>query len=467
MSSAHRIGYIIGRLYRIVSLRSFICALVTIGLTACAQQVLDSNSDNKGDAAEARFTLAVIPDTQNYMDYTHQSSAGFALDAADLFIEQMRYIAANGVSQGGDIVFVAAVGDVWQHQSKVVDDAHVARGVGANQKLPRQLKAYLGPKAETRSFEVPKAIEGYRIISEAGLPFGVAPGNHDYDAMWSVADFKADLSGISEELRGVVKMLGTLHVGGLDNFRSAFGADTNFFAGKPWYVANYNGGTSSAQTFSAGGYQFLHLALEMQPGDEVIAWAESVLAKYPGVPTIISTHDYLNTDGERVANPLVDLAAADPDGNNGPQQMWDKLFSQHDQIFLVLCGHQHGQNHRIDDNINGLPVYQVLADYQDRGQVGVDAGAPLDPLRQKPVGIGDGWLRLMRFDLNGDAPKVTVQTYSTYYKNFSFEEPEYADWYKHIEQPRMSDEDFYQADDFVLSLEGFHQRFHAAKAVNR
>ena len=67
------------------------------------------------------FVLAVIPDTQNYVDFRHQRATDFKFDAADLFIEQMRFVAANAVGNGGDIAFVASVGDVWQHQSIDMD----------------------------------------------------------------------------------------------------------------------------------------------------------------------------------------------------------------------------------------------------------------------------------------------------------------------------------------------------------
>ena len=73
------------------------------------------------------FTIAVIPDTQNYLDHTHQKAEGFPFDASVQFLEQMRFVAANLESAGGDIAFVTSVGDVWQHQTKPVDPAHAAR----------------------------------------------------------------------------------------------------------------------------------------------------------------------------------------------------------------------------------------------------------------------------------------------------------------------------------------------------
>ena len=76
-----------------------------------------------------------------------------------------------------------------------------------------------------------------------------------------------------------------------------------------------------------------------------------------------------------------------------------------------------------------------------------------------PVGIGDGWMRFMTFDLSGETPVIKVRTYSTYYKKFSGETPEYAAWYRKVEQPKMSDQEFLAADDFTIRLEDFRQRF--------
>src|SRR3546814_5978912 len=88
--------------------------------------------------------------------------------------------------------------------------------------------------------------------------------------------------------------------------------------------------------------------------------------------------------------------------------LWQKLILPNDQIFMVLSGHQHGQSRRIDKNAAGHMVYQILADYQDRGQ----ALAMLAP-DAKPAALGDGWLRLMRFDLSAAVPTIAVSTYST------------------------------------------------------
>ncbi|MCG3084601.1 hypothetical protein, partial [Anoxybacillus sp. LAT27] len=88
-----------------------------------------------------------------------------------------------------------------------------------------------------------------------------------------------------------------------------------------------------------GGLRFLHIGLQFDAPDASLEWAAQVIRDHPGLPTIIATHDYMNNRAERRPNPLLDANSLDP-GDNSPQEVWDKLISKHDQIFLVLCGHQ-------------------------------------------------------------------------------------------------------------------------------
>lgn len=397
-------------------------------------------------APATTFTIAAIPDTQNYLDYSHQTAAGFPFDANQLFLAQLRYVERNLKSQGGDIAFVTALGDVWQHATLEIDPAHVARGFKST---PNPATAAMGllPTAKALSVEIPMAKRGYELIA-GKTPFSVVPGNHDYDATWTDANHPPSAVGAATTSRGV------LHVGGLNNFKSAFSNQSAFFKGQTWYVASHDDGADSAQIFVAGGYRFLHIGLQFDAPSASLEWAASVIKRFPGLPTILSTHDFLNTAGQRLANPIIDNSVVDPQ-DNSPQMVWDKLISQHDQIFLVLCGHEHGQAFRSDPNHYGHLVYQVLSDYQDRGQTA--SGAPTKA-GAKPH-VGDGWLRLMRFDMGPETPVVRVRTYSTYYQTFSADLPEYAQWYKPVEQPTFSDEKFAAADDFVIELKDFRARF--------
>ena len=391
---------------------------------------------------EESFTIIMLPDTQNMVHFQRQKTEGFAIDSSDIFADQMQYIADNAVANGGDVVFVAAVGDVWQHVSGGSDPGHLARGVKPE---PDTIHRVVNREG-TLNHEIPAAKEGYTTVSDAGIPFGVAPGNHDYDAWWQVAGSEPGANGRYPA-----------HYGGLNNFRMVFGSDGQFFKDKDWYVDSFRGGANSAQVFSGGGFQFLHLALEMHSGPEVFAWAESVVADHPGLPTIVSTHDYMDTHGERDYRGL-ELASVDPEYHNRRADLWEKFVRTTDQIFMVLCGHKGGQAHRIDNNDYGHAVYQVLADYQDRGQAGLDAGQPVE--RDGGIsGIGDGWLREMVFHINDDRPRIDIKTYSTHYGVYSSELSTYAEWYKADEQPDMTDEQFLDADEFTIELSDFHERF--------
>lgn len=433
-----------GAFFRLLS-----ASVLALTLAACVATTTQLES-RQGSAARAAagdtsFTIAVIPDTQNYVDYTNQKAAGFAFDASELFLQQMQFVADNLESVGGDIAFVTAVGDVWQHQTLAMDPAHEALGF---KRAPNPiLDSMFAPTDKVPGFEMPLAKRGYELIA-GKTPFSVVPGNHDYDAMWTDSNHPPKTVVMS------AADVGMLHAGGLTNFKTVFSDKSDFFRGKEWYVASHDDGADSAQVFTAGGYRFLHIGLQFNAPDASLAWAASVIRQHPGLPTILSTHDFLDNDGRRLANPVIDQARIHAEDNSA-EEVWQKLISQYDQIFLVLSGHHHGQSRRTDPNKFGHQVHQVLSDYQDRHQTAKDAGARL----QLGKGIGDGWMRLMTFEMGSEIPRISVRTYSTHYKKESAATQEYASWYKAVEKPKLTDADFLAQDNFTLELRDFKKRF--------
>ena len=389
---------------------------------------------------DRQFTIAVVPDTQNYLDFNNQRAAGYPFDGVEIFYEQMAWIARNVTSAGGSIAFVTHVGDVWQHPTEDMDAAH--RALGMRSDPDNAAAKRMAPDARTRSFEMPAARRGFAML-DGKVPFAVVPGNHDYDAMWATLPAASTL----------------IHYGGLNNFNEVFGERSAFFRNKSWRVGSFNGGANSATVFSAGGYRFLHLGFEYAPADDVIAWAQAMLRKYSGLPTIVAIHDHLNKQGERKPMAFMDFAAAHVAHNNA-EALWQKLLSKHAQIFLVLSGHQAGQSRRVDAGADGGKVWQLLADYQDRDQVLRNVLGPNAPPRAPgAVGLGDGWLRLLDFDFTAAVPRIQVRTYSTYFKAHAGELPNYAAWYRPREQPSLTDEQFLAQEQFTLELDDFLQRF--------
>src|SRR5690606_40347259 len=92
---------------------------------------------------------------------------------------------------------------------------------------------------------------------------------------------------------------GVRHVGGLIGFLSVFSDQSELFRNQPWYVSSHDGGADSAQVFKAGECEFLHIGLQYHAPDASLAWAHEVIARYPGLPTIVTTHDYLHRDAKR------------------------------------------------------------------------------------------------------------------------------------------------------------------------
>jgi hypothetical protein len=186
------------------------------------------------------------------------------------------------------------------------------------------------------------------------VPWAVLPGNHD----------GTNVGTPSENLA---------------NYNTYF--PYSRFGGETWYGDAYNSiNTNSYVLFSGGEDEYIVFNFQYHPSDAVLAWASTTIATYPNRRAIVVTHDYLNnTDGTRTT-----------EGNH----IWNNFVSIHaDQIFLVLCGHMHGEARR-QDTVNGHVVYQVLADYQTR-----DNG-------------GNGWLRILEFHPAEDT--IHVKTFSPY-----------------------------------------------------
>jgi len=153
------------------------------------------------------------------------------------------------------------------------------------------------------------------------VPYGTVTGNHDYEVLWD-------------------------RISSIENYKRYFGPDN--FADRDWYggAGPTNGDPNrdelnSYQLFSAGGYDFLHLALEWEaPGrvddpDTALGWAQSVLDEYPDRPTILTTHSYLDDKIESWSNEVREESG---NGNTGAT-IWERLVKPNPQVFMILCGH--------------------------------------------------------------------------------------------------------------------------------
>ncbi len=429
-------------------LPAFVCAVTIAFFSAPVSLFAQTEKSSTQPGVCGEFTIAALPDTQNYLDFRHQKSKGFPVNGYEMFFEQMQYIADNAVSNGGDIVFATHLGDVWQNRVQRMDPGHELRGFKAATESETGGIPHIFPDG-VKEYEIPNAIKGFEIIA-GKLPFSVVPGNHDYDAVWT------DAAHPPQPDRDDSLRQGIRHFGGLEGFRSAFSDQSDFFRDQPWYIASNDGGSDSAQVFTAGDCKFLHIGLQYDAPDSSLAWARRVIKQNPGLPTIVTTHKYTDRDGKYAVGGL-DMSLIDQMDNN-PQMVWDDFISQHDQIFLVLSGHIGGQGYGVDYNDTGYEVHQMLSDYQPRWRAAKEQD-PDNTYSGKPL-TGDGWLRLLTFNLDGSKPNIKVRTYSTHFDKFSSEMPNYAAWYKAGEgQADLSDAEFLARDEFQVELTDFNKRF--------
>lgn len=208
---------------------------------------------------------------------------------------------------------------------------------------------------------------------EGHVPYGIIPGNHDVDVIGDpYPTFKS--------------------------YTTAFPLQRFYLY--PWYRGDYLGNRNSYQTIHAGGQDWLFLNLEVDPTDDVLAWADKILKEHPNKKVILTTHVFLeDRNGQRSESPHFRENA------NSAEQIWEKLITPNCNVFLVLSGHFHqkdGENRLESFNSCGNTVHQVVQDYQSR-----ERG-------------GNGRLRIYTFRPNEQ--RINVQTYSPVTDTFEIDD---------------------------------------------
>ena len=170
---------------------------------------------------------------------------------------------------------------------------------------------------------------------------------------------------------------------------------------------------NSYHLFSAAGRDFIIVALEWGPRDEVIEWANQIMAEHAHRDGIFVTHAYLNHNDRRYDHTATQYDQSfnpheyrTPGGVNDGEELWQKLIRHH-RFVMTLNGHvlADGVGYLISTTDRGNPCHQMLSNYQFRAQG------------------GEGYMRILEFLPDGQT--VQVFTYSPLYDDF-LREPEQA-----------------------------------------
>ena len=92
-------------------------------------------------------------------------------------------------------------------------------------------------------------------------------------------------------------------------------------------------------TFKIGEVDYLLLCLDHGTKDDVLVWANDVVAAHPNHRVIVTTHQYMRSDGTLSTSDTSGNATAYNPDNNAADGLWDKFLSKHPNICMVICGH--------------------------------------------------------------------------------------------------------------------------------
>jgi hypothetical protein len=215
------------------------------------------------------------------------------------------------------------------------------------------------------------------------LPYAMAPGNHDYGPNGHATDRNSQFND------------------------AAYFGPGSAYASQP-SVGDFfesHKTDNSYHTFNSGDDDWLVLALEWAPRNEVVDWANRIVEKHPDHLVMLVTHAYMYNDDTRYDwatkgntqawNPhSYGVAKLPSETVNDGQQLWDKLVSRHKNFRFAFNGHVLGDGTGFLSSTggHGNVVHQVLANYQFKHEG------------------GQGDMRLLEF--NKDRNTVEVRTYS-------------------------------------------------------
>lgn len=215
------------------------------------------------------------------------------------------------------------------------------------------------------------ASKGYDAFDRNHVPYAIALGNHDTEAV-GVYDGSAAPGNVNQNLRKTFKFNSYFPGHRFENQRGQYEADKS---------------DNAYYTFKVGDTNWLVLTLEFCPRMGAINWAGDVVKSYFDYNVIILTHYYLTPKGE-IGNRNAGY------GDFSPQDMYNRLVKLYPNIKFVLSGHVSGSALRIDDGVEGNKIYQMLQNYQNDD-------------------FGGGYIRLLTFDI--DNSTVSAEMYSPFY----------------------------------------------------
>ncbi len=188
-------------------------------------------------------------------------------------------------------------------------------------------------------------VTNFDKLDKNDISYGFVPGNHDYD------------DGVGRS-RPATKMN---HYLPYDKYAAKEYFGGGYYQGD---IVNYY------NIKKICGINYLFLNLEFGPRDSVLAWANRVCEAYPDYRVVVSTHSYIEPNGEitqnysRYAPSRYGIGSGNT--SNDGQEMFDKFIKKQKNIFFVFSGHNSSDDiiYRTDVGENGNTIHSFLIDAQ-------------------------------------------------------------------------------------------------------
>ena len=168
---------------------------------------------------------------------------------------------------------------------------------------------------------------------------------------------------------------------------------------------------NSWRTMEICGTKYLFVTVDYNPSAAVANWLDETLARFPDHKAIITTHSYMKADGSIIPSETGEVYYP---SSYGPAEMWNKVYSKHANVFMIVCGHATKANipiYTIDRGQNGNKIYQFLINPQtyDLKEARKDG--------ESPYGTQDQGL-VMYMNFSEDGKTISLNYYSTLLNKF-------------------------------------------------
>ncbi|MBQ9784502.1 MAG: hypothetical protein IJW29_03275 [Clostridia bacterium] len=209
---------------------------------------------------------------------------------------------------------------------------------------------------------------GLGDITEKGVDWGHANNDTEEEKAVGDAQWAAALEAISM-MDGVLPyslLRGEGH-DGVERFNEWFGDHEGYTQNIAGY---YKEGRieNVYHTFQVGEVNYMILCLDFGAKDDVLAWADEVVAAHPTHRVIVTTHAYMKKDGTLLDSD--DAGRPSSSGydvtNNDGDDIWNKFVRKHANIFMVMCGHMTANDVIVSKQTGdyGNEVTQILVNPQ-------------------------------------------------------------------------------------------------------